>query len=146
MGFNATPEVRARAGSNGIVLHTDVPDIRPIVAASQLALLPMISGGGIKNKLLEAAALGKAIVCTTMACSGLRGKPPAVLVDDERAWIDAIVALWRDDDRRRVLERSARSWIIDHHTWAAAARDVVHGLDVSLAARSASTGAAVVAN
>ena len=146
VGFNATPEVRARAGSNGIALHTDVPDIRPIVAASQLALLPMISGGGIKNKLLEAAALGKAIVCTTMACSGLRGKPPAVLVDDERAWIEAIVDLWRDDDRRRVLEQSARSWIIDHHTWAAAARDVVHGLDVSIAARSASAGAAVAAS
>jgi glycosyltransferase involved in cell wall biosynthesis len=114
---------------------TDVPDIRPTVAAHQIALLPMISGGGIKNKLLEAAALGKAIVCTSISCGGLRGTPPVIVVDDEQAWVDALVTLWQDRIARQNLERDARAWILKSHTWEAAAREAMRGLDASLAER-----------
>ena len=103
------------------------------MAEHQLALLPMVSGGGIKNKLLEAAAMGKAIICTSMACGGLRGTPPAVIVDDEAAWVKAIVRLWANPAERQQLERSARAWILEHHTWEAAARDALRGLGESLA-------------
>lgn len=144
MGFNPAPEVRERAGRDGIELWANVPDIRPIVAANQVALLPMISGGGIKNKLLEAAALGKAIVCTSRACGGLRGIPPAVLVDDEQGWVDAITTLWHNQDQRRDLERAARAWILEHHTWEAAALEAVAGLDASFAARPGNRAATFV--
>lgn len=137
MGFNAAAEVRNRAGRDGIQLVSNVPDIRPVVAANQVAILPMISGGGIKNKLLEAAALGKAIVCTTKACGGLRGTPPAIVADSEKQWIDALVRLWQSDQERRSLEQSARAWILTHHTWEAAARDALRGLDASLALKAA---------
>jgi glycosyltransferase involved in cell wall biosynthesis len=131
MGFNAGPAVMARAAASGVEIRTDVPDIRPYVGRHQIALLPMVSGGGIKNKLLEAAALGKAIVCTSMACSGLRGTPPAVIVDDEGGWVDAIVRLWTSPGERQQFERSARAWILDHHTWEAAAREALRGLDMA---------------
>jgi glycosyltransferase involved in cell wall biosynthesis len=129
MGFNADARIRPRTTMPGVEVRSDVPDIRPAVGSHQLALLPMVSGGGIKNKLLEAAALGKAIVCTSMACSGLRSTPPAVIVDDERGWIEAIVRLWANPEERRRLEQSARAWILEHHTWAAAARDAVRSLN-----------------
>ena len=48
----------------------DLPDLREEIAAHQVVVLPFVSGGGIKNKLLEAAAMGKAVVCTR---AGLRG-------------------------------------------------------------------------
>ena len=41
-------------------LHPDLPDIRSEVARRQVVVLPFVSGGGIKNKFLEAAAMGKA--------------------------------------------------------------------------------------
>lgn len=135
MGFNADPEVLAYASRPGIAVTTDVPDIRPVVAMNQIALLPMISGGGIKNKLLEAAALGKAIVCTSISCGGLRGVPPAMIVDDEKAWVDAIVTLWRDRIARQRLESAARAWILQSHTWDAAAREAMIGIEASLTER-----------
>ena len=133
MGFSAGSHVRALADSPGIHLVCDAPDIRSIVAQNQIAILPMISGGGIKNKLLEAAAMGKAIVCTSRALGGLRSTPPAVVVDDENAWVESMVRLWESQDERRGLEKSARSWILQHHTWEAAARDALRGLVESLA-------------
>ena len=133
MGFSAGAQVRALADSPGIRLVCDAPDIRSIVAENRIAILPMISGGGIKNKLLEAAAMGKAIVCTSRALGGLRSTPPAVVVDDENEWVESIVRLWEADDERHSLEKSARSWILEHHTWESAARDALRGLDGSLA-------------
>src|SRR5262249_19852526 len=52
------------AQADGIELVPDLPDLRAAVSRHQVVVLPFVSGGGIKNKLLEAAALGKAIVCT----------------------------------------------------------------------------------
>ena len=131
MGFKPDASLRVHAEMPGVQIRSDVPDIRPSVAEHQIALLPMVSGGGIKNKLLEAAAMGKAIICTSMACSGLRGTPPAVIVDEETAWAKAIIRLWANPAERQLLERSARAWILEHHTWEAAARDAVRGLDAS---------------
>jgi glycosyltransferase involved in cell wall biosynthesis len=142
VGFNAVPEVRARGGRDGIELRTDVPDIRPLVAESEIAILPMISGGGIKNKLLEAAALGKAIICTTTACGGLRATPPAIIVDGERDWVEALVSLWQQHGERLRLERAARAWIVEHHTWEAAAREALAGLQASVAERGHAVPAA----
>jgi len=133
MGFSAGQQVRALADSPGIRLVCDAPDIRSVVAENRIAILPMISGGGIKNKLLEAAAMGKAIVCTSRALGGLRSTPPAVVADNENEWVESLVRLWGSDDERHSLEKSARSWILEHHTWEAAARDALRGLDGSLA-------------
>jgi glycosyltransferase involved in cell wall biosynthesis len=133
MGFSAGAQVRALADLPGIRLVCDAPDIRSIVAENRIAILPMISGGGIKNKLLEAAAMGKAIVCTSRALGGLRSTPPAVIVDGENEWVESLVRLWESDDERHSLEKTARSWILEHHTWEAAARDALRGLDGSLA-------------
>jgi glycosyltransferase involved in cell wall biosynthesis len=71
-GFNPTPAVRALAGRDGVELVPDLPDLRPAVAAHPVAVLPFVSGGGIKNKFLEAAAMGKAVVCSPTALNGLR--------------------------------------------------------------------------
>jgi glycosyltransferase involved in cell wall biosynthesis len=68
----------------------EVPDIRPALWSSTLALLPMQRGTGIKNKLLEAWAAGVPVVTTPLACQGvpardgdnlLVGKTPAELAD-----------------------------------------------------------------
>ena len=144
MGFNAGAAVMARAATPGVDIRTDIPDIRPVVGSHQLAILPMVSGGGIKNKLLEAAALGKAIVCTSMACTGLRGTPPAIIVDDERDWVDAIIRLWAAPAERDELERAGRAWILKNHTWEAAALEALRGLDESARVRRQSSDATTV--
>src|SRR5581483_5702280 len=68
LGFRPSDAVRRlAAGAPGISLVPDLPDIRSTARRHAVVVLPFISGGGIKNKLLEAAALGQAIVCTPMA-------------------------------------------------------------------------------
>jgi glycosyltransferase involved in cell wall biosynthesis len=137
-GFNATKPVRSLAGRDGVSLVSDLPDLRPEIARHQVVVLPFVSGGGIKNKLLEAAGMGKAIVCTAQACGGLRldGAPPFILARNVTEWTSEIPALWSDRPRRERLGVEARQWVLKNHSWAAAAKDAVAGLEQSLRGQS----------
>jgi glycosyltransferase involved in cell wall biosynthesis len=128
VGFLPTPAVRALAGRDGIELFPDVPDVRPVVRECQIAVFPFVSGGGIKNKLLEAAALGMPAVCSPRACLGLNGDPPFAQTIRPADWARELARLWGDDSARRRLGADARRWVVRSHTWAAAARAAAAGL------------------
>ncbi len=127
-GFQPTQPVKALAGRDGVELTADLPDIRPAVRECQAAVMPFVSGGGIKNKLLEAAALGMPVVCTPRACSGLKGRPPFAPVADAAGWVQELTRLWGDEPARRQLGEAARAWVTEHHTWTAAARAAADGI------------------
>ena len=136
-GFQATDRIRALAGGEGIGLVADLPDLRLEIARHQVVVLPFVSGGGIKNKLLEAASMGKAIVCSGHASNGLLtgDQAPLVRAKTPGEWARAIIGLWGDPDRRRRLGEEARAWVLEHHTWEAAARVAEAGLEQSMRGR-----------
>jgi glycosyltransferase involved in cell wall biosynthesis len=145
-GFNPTPPVTRLADEDGITLVPNLPDLRAEVARHQVVVLPFVSGGGIKNKLLEAASMGKAILCTPQACGGLRRTParssdetadrpgrPFLVARDPADWAGRLVGLWRDAAGRQRLGQEARTWVLAQHSWTAAARSALAGLEQSRA-------------
>jgi polysaccharide biosynthesis protein PslH len=130
-GFNPTEPIRALAGREGVSLIPDLPDLRDPIARHAVVVLPFVSGGGIKNKLLEAASLAKAIVGSTVALNGLRQpqRVPIVCVKTGPEWVQAILDLWRDDSRRRSLGQEAREWVIQNHSWETAAEQALAGFE-----------------
>jgi glycosyltransferase involved in cell wall biosynthesis len=120
-GFSPTPHVRELAKAPGVELFPDLPDLRSEVTRRQAVVLPFISGGGIKNKLLEAAALGMPIVCTAKALSGTKGEPAVKVATGPREWSGMLGVLWADSAARAALGSAAREWVVANHTWEAAA-------------------------
>jgi glycosyltransferase involved in cell wall biosynthesis len=137
VGFHATDPVKKAAAAPGVRLVEDLPDLRDEVRAHAAVVLPFVSGGGIKNKLLEAASMGMAIVGTPRVFSGLKGTPPLVQAKTPAEWTAALLGIWNDDARRRQLGTAARAWVLEHHTWTAAARDALAGLEASRTERAA---------
>lgn len=129
-GFQPTAAIRALAGSNGIELGADLPDLRAAVRSHEVAVLPFVSGGGIKNKLLEAAALGMPILASPKALNGLKGTPPFPVLRSPAEWADRLARLWRDRTERERLGHVAREWVTEHHTWDSAARTALAGMGV----------------
>ncbi|HJZ55190.1 MAG TPA: glycosyltransferase family 4 protein [Gemmataceae bacterium] len=127
-GFSPREPVRELANSPGVELHPDLPDLRAEVRQRQVVVLPFVSGGGIKNKLLEAAALGMSIVCTRRALSGTKGKPAVRVAGRPAEWARALAELWADGAVRRDLGAAARRWVLAQHTWDAAARTAEAGI------------------
>jgi glycosyltransferase involved in cell wall biosynthesis len=132
LGFKPTDLARRLTSAPGISLVPDLPDVREPIRRHALAVFPFVSGGGIKNKLLEAAALGKAIVCTPAAAQGVRTPDPPVVFTSSAAHMSrAMIELWKDPDRQRRLGSAARSWVVEHHTWTATAREAMAGIQKS---------------
>jgi glycosyltransferase involved in cell wall biosynthesis len=128
VGFHPGKEARQLAQLPGVVLSPDLEDLRPTVGQHAVVVMPFHSGGGIKNKLLEAASMGKAVVCTSMACGGLRGDPALIVAESPEEWVTAISDLWRDATARKSLGRRAREWTLREHSWGRTAQDAVRTL------------------
>jgi glycosyltransferase involved in cell wall biosynthesis len=96
-----------------------VPSVAPYVNDAAVVVLPIRLGGGMRVKLLEALAAGKAIVASPRAAAGLAVTPGVELelaeTDDE--FVDAVVALLQDSARRLALARNGRAWAIEHLGW-----------------------------
>lgn len=130
IGFGAGDDARALAQTPGVVLCPDLPDLRAAVAEHGVVVLPFRSGGGIKNKLLEAAGMAKAVVCTPLACNGLRGQPPVIAVSAAEEWIDALARLWSNPAEQRKLGMDAREWVLREHSWQRTATDAIASLSL----------------
>jgi glycosyltransferase involved in cell wall biosynthesis len=121
-GFQPTDAVRSLVKSEpGITLTPNLADIRAAISRFAVVVLPFVSGGGIKNKLLEAAAMGKAILCTPRIVNGLNAGAAAVVAAQPVAFANELAGLWHDAARREQLGDAARQWVMNHHTWEAAA-------------------------
>lgn len=109
VGMKPTEEV-ARLASDTTIIHGGVPDIRPYYANADIVVVPLLHGGGTRLKILEAAASGKAIVTTALGAEGLDFVPgkDLVIADSAADFAKAVLALAKDDTRRRELGRNAR--------------------------------------
>lgn len=128
-GFQPSPAVMRWDGRDGISVVPDLPDLRGHVPQHQIVALPFVSGGGIKNKLLEAAAMARPIVASRVAVEGLEGQAPLEVPTSPSAWASTLVALMGDAARRQALGRHARNWVARAHSWDSAAAVAIAGLE-----------------
>jgi glycosyltransferase involved in cell wall biosynthesis len=131
LGSNPPASILAHAGQEGIQVLRDLPDLRPSIAQHAVVVMPFVTGGGIKNKVLEAAAMAKPIVATPQALLGLRTSPPLVTASSPAQFADGLIRCWADPAEQRRLGAAARAWVRGTHTWAAAADLAVSGLQQS---------------
>jgi glycosyltransferase involved in cell wall biosynthesis len=87
-----------------------VPDIRDETAQAAVCVVPLRIASATRLKILEAAAMAKPIVSTTVGAEGLSfadGRE-IVLADEPKAFAGAVAELLRDASRRRELGQAAR--------------------------------------
>lgn len=96
----------------GVVLTGAVADTRPFIHAAAVYVVPLWVGGGTRFKILEAAAMGKAIVSTTLGAEGFSEVNRAVmLADDAGTFADACVRLVHDPALSSAFSERARTFV-----------------------------------
>jgi len=115
----AKPEVIARYAARGIQLTGHVDDIRPYVAKAACYVVPLRIGGGTRLKILDAWAMGKAVVSTSVGCEGLEAVDGQNILirDDPAAFAAAVTMVLRDSGVRVALERKARVTAETRYSW-----------------------------
>lgn len=103
----------------GVRLTGRVPDVGPYVDAAAVVVAPLALGAGVRVKVLDALARGKALVATSRAVEGLevRDGVHAVIRDTDREFADAVSDLLGDAEARRRLGAAARAWAEAHLSW-----------------------------
>lgn len=105
----------------GVELRADVSDARAELADVAVYAAPMVSGWGIKNKVLEAMAAGRAVVTTPAGAAGIGAGAGVVQAPTADAVADAVVGLLLDPVRRREQGEAARGRVAADFTWDASA-------------------------
>lgn len=124
VGRGPGEDLRAMAASGVFELHADVPDILPYYRRCCASLVPLRAGGGTRLKILEAMALARPVVSTSVGCEGLE------TVHGQHLWIGDtpeefaahVITLLRDESGRRAVMQRARRFVEENHDWPALGR------------------------
>lgn len=118
VGANPMKDVLARS-SDHVVVTGFVDDIRPYVARSKVFIIPLLMGGGIRGKALEAMAMRRPIVSTTVGIEGisLLDKESALIADTPGAFASAVVRLIDSPEERKYLVDNAFKTVTKRYDW-----------------------------
>jgi sugar transferase (PEP-CTERM/EpsH1 system associated) len=119
VGRRPAPAVQRLAERPGVRVVGQVRDVRPYVARAALAVVPLRLARGLQNKVLEALAMGKAVVASPQALAGLKphSDVPAVTARSPEEWVGQVVRLLGDEPLRRELGARGRGYVEEHHRW-----------------------------
>ena len=119
VGGNPSARVQKLAERDGIIVTGRVPEIKPYFAEATVFVVPLRIGSGTRLKILEALAMGKAIVSTTVGAEGLDLKDGAeiFIADEPTAFADAVTRLLTDAQLRRRIGENGRSRVEQDYDW-----------------------------
>ena len=120
LGGGASDEVRRHyRDRHAVELTGYVPDVRPYVRDAACYVVPLRVGGGTRLKILDAWAMGKAVVSTSVGCEGLAAADGRNILirDDPDSFADAVRAVLHDGALRRRLEIEGRRTVEQHYSW-----------------------------
>ena len=122
VGVNPSPELYALAGrwEGSVCVTGRVPSVQPYFENADVFVAPLRLGGGTRLKILEAAAMQRPIVATTMAAEGLdalRDGEHLLLRDTSRAFAQAVIGLMKAPETGACLARAARAAAEQHYDW-----------------------------
>ena len=108
-----------QAVSDHVIVTGRVPDVTPYLDQAALVVAPLRTGGGMRVKILEALAAGKAVVASPLAVAGLNlvDREQVMLADSDAEFAKAIVELLADPERRAALAARARAWACAELSW-----------------------------
>jgi polysaccharide biosynthesis protein PslH len=123
IGGQPPPSLLALAGPR-IELTGFVSDLRPHLAAAAVVVVPLRLGGGTRLKIVEAMAMGKAVVSTTLGAEGIEAVSgrDLLIADEPAAFADAVNGLLATPSLAARIGQSARRLAVERYSWSGAAR------------------------
>ena len=109
-GGSPPADIRALKKDPSVTVTGYVEDIRLLIAASSVVVVPLRVGGGVRLKIMEAWAMGKAVVSTSVGADGLdfSDGDDIFIADDPEAFAKKAVKLIKNEDLRQRIGKKAR--------------------------------------
>jgi glycosyltransferase involved in cell wall biosynthesis len=119
-GRDPPPDVVALGGRDGITVIGPVPEMAPYFARAHAVVVPILTGAGMRVKIVDAMANGRAVVSTSLGWEGLPHVQPdrhLLVADQPPEFAAATVRLLREPALRGTLATAARELAERHYDW-----------------------------
>lgn len=96
-----------------------VEDVRPYINEAMIFIAPILSGGGTKLKVLNALAMGKAVVTTSIGAEGIdvTNGENIIIADNPDEFARRSVELLKNPEKAERIGKKARELIIEKYDW-----------------------------
>ena len=116
IGRRPGPDVRRLVGP-AVELRADVPDARAELRDVAVYVAPLVSGAGLKNKVLEAMAAARPVVTTSLGAAGIGAGDGVIVADGAQALAESTAALLVDRPRLTAWGIAGRERVLSDFTW-----------------------------
>jgi glycosyltransferase involved in cell wall biosynthesis len=143
VGRSPHPDVRAlHDPAAGVVVTGTVDDVRLFVREASVVVVPLRFGGGTRLKILEAFAMGKAVLSTALGCEGILCEDGRHLCieDEAAAFARRCLALMGDEAARRRLGADGRELALTRYSWDAVVGRMHEAVAVGMLKKGAARG------
>jgi glycosyltransferase involved in cell wall biosynthesis len=120
VGQSPLHRVQRLADDPAVTVTGYVDDVRPYIASASVYVVPLRIGGGTRLKVLEAMAMGKAIVSTTLGYEGFEGLVPGrelLVADTPEEFARQVIELLGDAPLREKLGQAAQRFVRERYDW-----------------------------
>jgi glycosyltransferase involved in cell wall biosynthesis len=119
VGSNPGKDILKLTSDESVVVTGYVDDLRPYLSRAWVVLAPLQEGFGVKVRVLQAMAMGKPVVATSMVARGIevRAGRNIVLADGPEEFAGKVIELLNDRPLREELGIRARQLMETEHSW-----------------------------
>ncbi|RLD87698.1 MAG: glycosyl transferase family 4 [Bacteroidetes bacterium] len=111
------PEWAWQLNLKNVEVVGEVPDAYEFMKSKTISIAPLFSGSGIRIKIIESMALGRAVISTTIGAEGINytNNENILIADDKQSFFEAVKVLYEDKQKAKETGRKARQLILDQH-------------------------------
>ena len=119
VGRNPPEHIVRRDGVGGVHITGTVDDVRPYIEEAGVYIVPLRIGGGSRLKILEALAMQKPVVSTSVGAEGLEvtDGQDILIADTPSEFADQVMRLFDNPDLARQLGQRGRELVEKRYGW-----------------------------
>lgn len=119
VGRQPTAQVMELNKLPGVNVIGPVDDVRTHMAEARIVVAPLRIARGVQNKVLEAMACQRVVICSPQAAEGVDAMDGShyLVGHGPDQWARYIEWMLNDDHRRQQMASSARQWVEQQYTW-----------------------------
>lgn len=125
-GKNMPSRIKSMAEKN-LIIEDAISDSKKYLFDKSVMIVPLLSGGGMRVKIIEGMALGKPVVSTAIGAEGINytRNENILIAETPQQFCDAIFKLKTDKDFYRLIAKNARELVEKEYDNAAIAKDLL---------------------
>jgi glycosyltransferase involved in cell wall biosynthesis len=103
----------------GVNFHQNIASAPDFMRTHGIQIVPLLSGGGMRVKIVEAMSAGKVVISTSIGAEGIRYKngENIFIADTAEEFVGQIDKCFKNPDLVKTISQNARETAVQYYSW-----------------------------